>query len=108
MPKEILKDIKMNKVVHDTEKKRFYFPSEHGEAELIYSIHEDNPNLLIYSHIFVPKELRGKGISTKLAIFAFNYAITFQKKLFLSCSYLRNKFYPLHQEKYKSIVVDSL
>ncbi|KAL6067467.1 N-acetyltransferase domain-containing protein [Balamuthia mandrillaris] len=90
-------------VVHLPRERKFAINFSDGEqAVLEYS--EDKDGVLDYYHTFTPPSKRGQGIAAKLATAAFDYAKENDRKMRLSCWYLRDNFLPEHPE-YKDNVV---
>ena len=76
--------------------KRFELNLEGNLALLEYV--EQGENLLIFTHTFVPPELRGRNVAAKLTKFALDDARLQGKKVVPQCSYVatymeRNKEY---------------
>jgi predicted GNAT family acetyltransferase len=76
--------------------KRFELSLEGNLALLEYV--EQGENLLIFTHTFVPPELRGRNVAAKLTKFALDDARLQGKKVVPQCSYVaaymeRNKEY---------------
>ena len=76
--------------------KRFELTLEGKLAQLDYV--EQGDNLLIFTHTFVPNELRGQNVAARLTRFALDDARHQGKKVVPQCSYVaaymeRNKEY---------------
>ena len=74
-------------VQHNKERKRFFTFIEGREAYLSYV--NDNDNILIFDHTYVPFNLRGRGIAAKIVGYALRYAKENNFKVIPSCSYVR-------------------
>jgi predicted GNAT family acetyltransferase len=57
---------------HEPMRRRFVATTRDGEGILEYS--EIDARTLDYNHTFVPRELRGGGIASKLVAYALDYA----------------------------------
>ncbi len=87
MEKEPLKNVAV---------KRFELTLEGKLAQLDYV--EQGDNLLIFTHTFVPNELRGQNVAARLTKYALDDARLLGKKVVPQCSYVaaymeRNKEY---------------
>ncbi len=87
-------------ILHDEKSYKFYTKKGEKESYLVY----DKPEFktLEYQKTFVPKELRGMGISQELAGHALNYAKNMGFKVRPTCPVVE-KFINEHPE-YKEVV----
>ena len=65
------------------------------KCELIYNVYENKMDIY---HLFTPPELRGRGISEKLVLAAFEFAKQHNLKVVPSCSYIKEVFLKNHKE----------
>jgi predicted GNAT family acetyltransferase len=73
---------------------KFYAKTEHGQAELLYSI---EGGVIRAYHTFTPKEDRGKGIAERLAMKVIELAKERNLKIRPECSYMK-AFLRRHKE----------
>jgi uncharacterized protein len=74
-------------IQHNKERKRFFTFIDGREAYLTYV--NDEKNVLIFDHTYVPFSLRGKNIAAKVVGYALDYARENNLKVVPSCSYVR-------------------
>lgn len=86
-------------VRHDEEAQRFIIPLEEGKAILDY---DKRGSELDYKHTYVPEAGRGRGIASRLADRALEYAKENGYKVKPSCPFVRS--YIDRHEEYASIV----
>ena len=72
-----------------------------GEAELAYSTPE--PQVIDFTHTFVPEEQRGQGIADELARAGLAYARQHHLKVRTSCEFMA-AFVQRHQADYVDIL----
>ena len=89
------------RIVH--EKGRFYIPTPHGDAELLYD-NKESGIMNIY-HTLVPEGERGGGLAGKLAAAAFKYAREKGLKVRPSCTYI--EYYVEKHPEVKAYTIDS-
>ena len=73
---------------HDPDRHRFYFPTSHGDAELVYRIRKDGVMDLL--HTFVPEAARGGTIASDLVKAAIVHARTHELRLKATCPYVQS------------------
>lgn len=73
---------------------KFFVVIEGKEALLNYRL--NGKKMDIY-HVFVPEELRGRGIAEQLALAAFGYARKNHLSVIPSCPYIKDKFLKEHK-----------
>lgn len=73
-------------VSHNSAQKRFELPADGKLAVLEYE--EKGKDVLVFTHTFVPPELRGQNIAAKLTRFALDEARSRGKKVQPQCSYV--------------------
>ncbi|MDO5674192.1 MAG: GNAT family N-acetyltransferase [bacterium] len=91
------------KVSHNRAKKRYELPADGKPAILEYE--EKGTDILVFTHTFVPPELRGKNIAAELTRFALDDARSRGKKVQPQCSYV-DSFMRRNQE-YADLCVDA-
>lgn len=74
------------KVSHNSAKQRYELPAEGKLAVLEYE--EKGKDVLVFTHTFVPPELRGQNIAAQLTRFALDDARSQGKKVQPQCSYV--------------------
>jgi predicted GNAT family acetyltransferase len=77
----------MEKVIHNEKAHRFYIKSNEKESFLRYEYINDN--LINIITTYVPYEQRGKGLASKLAKQALEYAKQKSLKIIPQCSFVR-------------------
>jgi len=92
----------MNEVQHDTEEHKFYIEVKGSEAHMSY--YYKDPSRVVYSHTYVPPELRGGGLAGKVVRTALEWARTQNLEVLPTCSYVV-KFVQKHPE-FQDIVAD--
>jgi predicted GNAT family acetyltransferase len=70
-------------VKHDQKYQQFIINLGEDDAELAYSL--PKPDVLDFTHSYVPENQRGKGLAEKLTQFALDYAAKNGKKIIASC-----------------------
>ncbi len=75
------------KILHDINEKKFYCIIDGIEAHMMYK--EIDDNTLDYYHTYVPNELRGQKIAQKIVNEAVKFALSENKKIIPSCSYVQ-------------------
>lgn len=93
-----MNEVEIMKVKHDRENKRFYVDLKKGAARLEYKSRE---GYLDFYETYVSRDLRGRGIASKIMVAALNYVRDNNLKAKASCPYL-NFFFKRHKE-YKNI-----
>lgn len=76
-------------IIHDEPKQKFYVIVDGLESHLEYV---KMNNVLNLNHTYVPNELRGKGIASKLVKAAITHAQRNNLKIIPSCSYVADYF----------------
>ncbi|MBI2076643.1 MAG: N-acetyltransferase [Candidatus Aenigmarchaeota archaeon] len=74
---------------------KFFVVIEGKESILNYRL---NGNKIDIYHVFVPEDLRGRGIAEQLALAAFSYARRNKLSVIPTCPYIRDKFLEEHKE----------
>lgn len=93
------------KVVHDEENMEFYIKLGEDKAYLQYDILDPKTKAVDLQHTVVPEVFRGQGIAKVLAKEVFEYFISRDQQMKLTCWYLK-KYYqdnPLPQYTEKII-----
>lgn len=90
----------MDEVIHDEKQSRFYIKSDGKESYLRYE--HLNKSLINIITTYVPNDLRGKGIASKLAKEALEYAKTNNLKVIPQCSFIRT--YLERNKEYQELV----
>ena len=90
-------------IKHDPIGQKFY--AEIGKQEALLAYTQINQILDVHL-VYVPEELRERGIAERLALAAFAYAEKKGFKIVSSCDYLANGFLPKHGEL-KHLVAES-
>lgn len=90
----------MEEVIHDEKGSRFYLQSEGKESYLRYE--HINDSLINLITTYVPPQLRGKGLASKLAKQALEYAKQNNLKIIPQCSFIRT--YLERNKEYQSLV----
>ena len=73
-------------VRHDAPAQRFEILSDGHRSELDYVI--ENEKRVVFTHTFVPPELRGRGLAEKLVRAALGWARHEGKRVVPACSYV--------------------
>ena len=89
-------------VEHDAARRRFVIRAPEGTAELDY--HQRGPNTLVLRHTGVPPALQGRGLASRLAHEALEYARANKLKIVPQCPFVR-AYIDKHPE-YRGLVVD--
>jgi len=93
------------KVIHEADKNAFTINFNNGDKALLeYSKISDNA--LDYNHTYVPTSQRGKGIAGIITSHAFEWAKANNKKVYPSCTYIKNTYLPNAPDDQKAIVID--
>lgn len=87
-------DIKDVKIFNNEKGSRFEMELNGNFAEIPYRLKDD---FIALFHTEVPEEFRGKGLGTKLALYALNYAKEHQLKILLYCPFIA-KYVQEHPE----------
>ncbi|NLZ17435.1 MAG: N-acetyltransferase [Desulfobulbaceae bacterium] len=90
-------------VIHNSAKQRYELPMDGALALLEYK--EQGKDVLVFTHTFVPPELRGKNIAAILTRFALDDARSQGKKVHPQCTYV-DSFIRRNQE-YADLRADS-
>ena len=79
-----------------------------GSAVLEYRI-DEHSRVLDIEHTNTPPEMRGQGVAEKLCAAAFEHARSEELRVMPSCSYVRDRYLPMHAEAHDIAVhsVDS-
>ena len=86
-------------VHHDIAAQRFEIRLGEHRSELAYVIDGER---VVFTHTFVPPELRGRGVAERLVRTALDWARQERKRVVPACSYVA-KFIERHQE-YRDLV----
>ncbi len=89
------------KVQHNTEDQEFTADIQGGEAELAYSLPENN--VIDFQHTYVPDQLRGKGVGEELVKTGLAYAKESGLKVIPTCRFV-NTFMKRHAAEYSSLL----
>ena len=73
-------------ITHNHQLRQFETTIDGKTAFLSYQV--ITPDTLNYHHTFVPSELGGRGIGSKLVQFALDYADNSKQKIIPSCSFV--------------------
>ncbi|MEL6923533.1 MAG: GNAT family N-acetyltransferase [Bacteroidota bacterium] len=94
------------KLQHDTKNGRIFTPVKgHQDAELQYEIHTDSdPNVVEFTHTYVPPSHRNKGVGRKLAEEGVRFAMDQGFKIKPSCSFMAS--YIKERKDYQHLVVE--
>lgn len=82
-------------IKHDTKSQKFYTVIGGKECTLKYE--KINENLFNLKMMFVPKNLRGQGIASRVMEFALSFARKNMIKVKASCSYV-DSYLSIHKE----------
>lgn len=74
-------------ITNNTQLSKFTVIIDNYEAYLAYKIKSNN--IIDLQHTFVPKELTGKGIGSKLIEYALNYSKKNSLEIIPSCSFVK-------------------
>jgi predicted GNAT family acetyltransferase len=72
-------------VNHDPQTRRFFIPTEHGDAVLEYTADQER---VVFTHTFVPSQLRGQGVAEKLVSAGLAWAAETRRVATATCSYV--------------------
>ena len=72
-------------VTHDPNTRRFFIPTEHGDAVLEYTADKEH---VVFTHTFVPPALRGQGIAEALVRAGLAWAAETRRIVTATCSYV--------------------
>ncbi|GAB2532960.1 GNAT family N-acetyltransferase [Rufibacter soli] len=89
-------------IIHDTQDLRFYLPLDDEEAELTYSLTDQQELDLDYT--FVPEKYRNQGLADQLVKTALEYVKTKQLKFIASCPVV--EAYVKRHPEYAALMVD--
>lgn len=87
------------KVINNESKSRFEY---HDDGHVAIAAYQLKPDVIVLTHTEVPKELGGRGIGNKLAIFALEYARANDLRVIPLCPFMAS-FIEKHPE-YKELV----
>ncbi|KAF9409756.1 hypothetical protein HW555_010955 [Spodoptera exigua] len=87
------------KVVNNVSKQQFQVTMGDSDAVLKY---DKQGKHITFCHTEVPPVFQGKGVGSKLAKYAFEYALENSLKVTCQCHFLAN-YYKNHQDAYKNI-----
>ena len=87
-------DLDKLKVLHDDKSHRFYIPLDDEDAEIEYAINEKK---IIFLHTGVPPAFEGRGIASRLAKEALEFAKNNDLKVISLCSYI-SRYISRHPE----------
>ncbi len=74
-------------ILHNKDEKKFFCIIDGFEAHMMYR--EIDDNTLDYYHTYVPNKLRGQKIAQKIVNEAVKFALSENKKIIPSCSYVQ-------------------
>jgi uncharacterized protein len=72
-------------VNHDADTRRFFIPTEHGDAVLEYTADEEH---VVFTHTFVPPAMRGHGLAEALVRAGIAWAGESRRAITATCSYV--------------------
>jgi predicted GNAT family acetyltransferase len=72
-------------VTHDSDTHRFFIATDHGDAVLEYTADEEH---VVFTHTFVPPQLRGQGIAEALVRAGLAWAAETRRVVTATCSYV--------------------
>lgn len=75
-------------VIHDPEQQKFFLIRDGQEALLAYALHEGS--VIEFTETYVPEELRGGSIASRLAATGLQYAVDHGYRVVPTCAYIRN------------------
>ncbi len=89
------------KVEHNTEDQEFTANIAGGEAELAYSLPENN--VIDFQHTYVSENLRGKGVAEQLVKTGLEYARNNNLKVMATCQFVAS-YVKRHKSEYESLL----
>ncbi|AWI09885.1 GNAT family N-acetyltransferase [Ereboglobus luteus] len=91
-------------VRHNAAKSRYELtPPNAGEPSVLEYVLEPQTNRMIFTHTFVPPEMRGKGVAEKLVHAALADARAQGRRVDPQCSYVA-KFIELHHAEFGNLL----
>lgn len=91
----------MSEIKNNTEKNRFEYETNGHFAVADYILTKDNR--IVLTHTEVPKSMEGKGIGSKLAKSAFEYAKEHDLKVMPLCPFMAS-FVRRHYDEYANLL----
>ncbi len=86
-------------IIHNEEQQRFELEIDHRMSIVQYRLFEGG---IIFDHTEVHPDLEGKGIASRLAVFALEYAKTNHLKVVPLCPFIRT--YIMRHKEYESLL----
>lgn len=86
---------------HNLQDQTFYAQVNEEEAELAYSLPEED--IIDFTHTYVPESLRGQGIGEQLVEAGFAYAKENRLKIVATCRFVA-AFVKRHASEYEALL----